>query len=235
MAHGIEDYYRERTRFARRVSLLTAGVSLFWLLLMTPFLVPPLRQALTDRIFKGPLDARRFGFEGPEQYVRRVFLDASGPEGPNPGRPTIVYRSARATKGGRAEQKPSDDPHARPETRSVREGPGESSEDLVARARVIYGGSAPVMQSEDLIIERLVKPVFPPDAQERGVEGRVAIVALVDTLGTVARADLLESTGERQFEEASRLAVLQCRFRPYLKEGRPCEVYAVFRFAFRLD
>ena len=234
MSHGSQGYFEERRRFDRRLSITIAVVSLVVLSAHLVLILPPLRRALLEPLLRGPLTARRFGFEGPDQFVERVVLETSGPPGPNPGRPTILYRSLRAVKGGRPDTRPSDDPHARPDTRRVGSGAGESSEDLMTMARTIYGGSAPVMQSEDLIIDVLVKPEYPQDARDRDIEGRVALVALVDTLGQVARVNLMSSTGEHQLEQASIDAVRQCRFRPYTVDGRRSEVYAVFRFVFRI-
>ena len=37
-----------------------------------------------------------------------------------------------------------------------------------------------------------------------------------------------------ELDHASRDAVMQCRFRPYRRDGENREVYAVFRFAFRI-
>jgi TonB family protein len=234
MPHGSQQYFRERAQFERRLSMTCACVSLVLLTLEGVFLLPALHGPLGRAFLSGPLGPRRFGFEGTEQYVRRITLELEGPPGPHPGRPTILYRSVRATKGGRPVGHTSTDPHARPDTRLPGTGPGESTEDLVARARVLYGGSSPVMRSEDLVVERLVKPDYPEDARDRNIEGRVALVALVDTTGAVARVELMSSTGERQLEEAATVAVRQCRFRPYRVDGKASEVYAVFRFSFRI-
>jgi TonB family protein len=234
MLHGSEDYFRERARFERRLSLIVSGVSLTVLAFHAALLLPTVRRTVAERVLKGPLGPRRFGFEGPEQYVQRIVLEAYGPPGPSPGHPTILYRSTQAVKGGRTATAPSEDPHALPDTRRAGSGPGNSTEDLVAQARIIYGGGALVMRSEDLVIEQLVKPEYPPDAQDRNIEGLVAIVALVDTTGAVTQVDLMSSPGERQLEEAAMAAVRKCRFRPYRLDGRLSEVRAVFRFAFRM-
>ncbi len=91
-----------------------------------------------------------------------------------------------------------------------------------------------MIQSEDLIIEVLIKPSYPEDARNRNLEGKVALVARVDTTGAVTNVDVLESTGERQFERAAAEAMWKCRFRPYRVNGEAHEVYALFRFAFRI-
>jgi TonB family protein len=139
----------------------------------------------------------------------------------------------QASKGGARPVHLVASPAAIPETRPHRLGVGDSEQDLLARAREIYR-HAPVVQSEDLIIERLVKPEYPEDAKNRNIEGHVALVALVDTAGEVVSVDLMGSTGERQLEKAATEAVWQCRFRPYKVAGEVHEVYAVFRFAFRI-
>jgi len=234
MPHGSQHYFLERARFERRLAFTTVSVSLVLLALNAVLLVPAVRRGLEENLLRRVHEPRRFGFEGPDQYVQRIILETSGPPGPRPGRPTLLWRSSYAVKGGRSDEKPSADPHARPDTRPIGAGAGESIKDLVSRARMIYGGSAPVMQSEDLVIERLVRPEYPQEARDRDIEGRVALVALVDTAGAVARVNLMSSTGERLLEEASIAAVKQCRFRPYRVDGKVSEVFAVFRFAFRI-
>jgi TonB family protein len=234
MTHGVDHYFRERAGNDRRVSLVTLGVSLVFCATQLILLVPPVQQSFHAQIIDGPLSPRRFGFEGREQYVRRITLMTLGPPGPRPGRPTIVQPSAFSEKGGHSGARSSEDPHAEPETRPRGLGPGESTQDLLARARVIYGGSAPVVRSEDLIIEELVRPAYPQEAQDNNIEGMIALVALVDTTGRVASVNLMSSPGARVLEEAATNAARKSRFRPYRVNGRPSEVYAVFRYNFTL-
>jgi TonB family protein len=234
MVHGSQRYFLERTRFERRVSLLCAGVSLVLLAFETALFLPALRHAVEEAILGDPLHPRRFGFEGPEQYVRRITLETSGPPGPRPGRPTILFYSMQAVKGGRARTPRSEDPHARPDTRRKGTGAGESTEDLVAVARIIYGGSGPVMRSEDFIVERMVRPEYPEGPLERNIEGLVALGAVVDTTGVVTRVDLVSSPGDRELEAAAIAAAKQYRFRPYLVAGRVTEAYAIIRFDFKI-
>jgi TonB family protein len=234
MVHGSQRYFLERARFERRVSLLCAGVSLVVLSFETALFLPMVRHAVEERILGDPLHPRRFGFEGPEQYVRRITLETNGPPGPRPGRPTILYRSARTVKGGRSQAASSDDPHARPDTRRRGIGAGESTEDLVAVARIIYGGSGPVMRSEDFIVEHMVKPEYPEGPLERNSEGLVALGAVVDTTGAVTRVDLVSSPGDRELEAAAIAAARRYRFRPYRVAGRVTEAYAIIRFDFKI-
>lgn len=234
MLHGSRQYFLERARFSRRVSLLCAGVSLLVLAAQAALLVPALRHTLAERIFRDSLDPRHFGFEGPEQYVRRIVLEATGPPGPTPGRTTIIYRSAQALKGGRTPARDAEDPNARPDTRRPGVGAGESTKDLVALARITYGGSGPVMQSEDFIVEQMVKPEYPEGPLARNSEGLVALGAVVDTTGAVTRVDLVSSPGDRELEAVAIAAARRCRFRPYRVAGRATEAYAIIRFDFKI-
>ena len=230
MVHGTAGFFRERARFERRLSLFCAGVALAFLGFQILLELPRLRAALARHV--PVLDPRRWGFEGPEQYVRRIELRSSGTGG-DPRTPLITWVPRQAIKGGSPPLRPSTSPRAVPEPRRPRIGPGESVQDLLTRARSLYR-EAPVVQSEDLVIERLVKPAYPEDARQRDIEGRVAIVALVDTTGRVVRVDLMKSSGEGQLDRAATDAVWKCRFRPYRLGGRLQEVYAMFRFAFRI-
>jgi TonB family protein len=225
MLHGAQQFYLERARFERRLSLITVTVSTALLGVLWLAGLPEVRRRV-------PINAVRFGFEGRDNYVRRIILESAGPLNTAAGRAvTLVQQSS--SRGGTRERGRSRSPQAVPVTSIHRIGPGESSEALLARARSIYR-SAPVIQSEDLVIEQLVKPLYPEDARDRNIEGRVALVALVDTTGRVANVDVMDSTGERQLERAAAEAVWQCRFRPYRVGGEVHEVYAVFRFAFRI-
>ena len=113
-------------------------------------------------------------------------------------------------------------------------GPGSSDRDLVVRS-VGRSANVPVVRSEDLVIDRLVRPLYPTTLLEQNIEGKVMVQALVDTVGKVIDVQIMASTGERLFERAAEDAVWQCRFRPFRPAGEsPTEVYAVFRFVFSI-
>lgn len=228
MNHGISGFFSERRRFERRLSIFTAGVALALLTAQLLVLFPPLRRTVAHTLRD---DLSRWGFEGPDQMVRRIILTANGPGG-TVRQPAVTYVPRAALRGGSTPRKAhAAQPVPDPRRRGV--GPGDSPQDLLTLARSMYH-EAPVVQSEDLVIERLVKPDYPEDARDHNIEGRVALVALVDTTGSVQRVDLMSSNGERLLEAAAADAVRQCRFRPYRKNGHVTEVYAVFRFAFTL-
>jgi TonB family protein len=224
--HGIDAYFEERRRNVRRLSSLSVIVAFTLLVPLLVLRTTPLGARLRhSRIM-------RFGFAGPPRFVELMQIDARSTDWFQPrdvGR--VVTQSGR----GGAPDKPS---KPVPHTRSDRTGrpPGDFGEvgnDLVARA-IASQGQVPVMLSNELIIEELVRPDYPEDSRNRGIEGHVAVLALVDTLGRVAEAQVMNPSGEPELDQASLHAVLRCRFRPYRDQGKLTEVYAVFRFAFRI-
>jgi TonB family protein len=203
--------------------------------MLAPFVV--LRTTpLGNRVREIPI--MRFGFAGPPRYIELMQIDARPTELDQPrdiGRiaPQSGLRGAPGQKArpvsdrgalvvGRDPSKPRDLGQL-----------GENGQDLVARA-LANPGHFPVMQSSDLVIETLQRPEYPEEARRRGVEGHVAVIARVDTLGRVAEAQVMNPSGEPTLDAASKAAVLRCRFRPYRQDGKVTEVFAVFRFAFRI-
>jgi TonB family protein len=124
-----------------------------------------------------------------------------------------------------------------PGVRAERDSPspgqfGESGNDLVARA-IASRGQVPVMTSTELIIEELVPPVIPEELRRREIDVHVSVLALVDTLGNVSEAQVINPSGLDALDEALRVAVLRSRFRPYRKNGKQKMIYyAVFPFWF---
>lgn len=231
MTHGIAGYFIERARAARRVSLLALAIGALPLAALVLLHVSPAARALV-REHLLPEDPTRFGFEGPEQYVRRIELLTS--DGiTDELRQIGNVQPLEARRGGAEARARRDDAAARPARGGDAVGPGEAEFDLVSRA-VSRRQDVPVVRSEDLVIEVLVRPEYPSELLDRNVEGKVMLQALVDTLGAVTDVQVLGSTGEARFEEVSSAAVWKCRFRPFRRNGVRSEVYAVFRFAFRI-
>lgn len=227
MTHGTQAYFVERQRNARRVSSLAAGVGAVLLGVLFTALLPTVRRALE----KTPV--LRFGFAGAPRYVEMVQFEAV----PQLDEPLIdvgkvISLPSSAGRGGQPQASGRPEPVGSTQ-RSGRRGSGEDSRELVARRQSPHG-ALPVFMSEDLIIEHLERPEYPEYARDHGIEGRVAVIALVDTLGRVVQAELTSSSGESHLDAASQAAVLRCRFRPYLLNGIPHEVYAQFHFAFRI-
>ncbi len=228
MEHGIDGYFCERTRFGRRlafITILVAGGSIGGLWLSQ---VP-----IVQRWTKSNLRAVRFGYEGPNQFVERINLMSRGGTDQTLTSLGKLEPQVQRRGGDQGRRKSSPHPHALPVTRPDLTGTGDSERDLVARA-ISRLANVPVVQSEDLVIDVMVEPVYPPTLIEKNVEGKVMVQALIDTTGRVVDVRVVSSTGQSLFERAAQEAVWQCRFRPYRLGGKISEVYAVFRFSFRI-
>jgi TonB family protein len=228
MMHGAQGFFVERGRSARRVAMLAAGLAVLLLAPLIALTLPPFQRPLREILRR----TTRFGYEGPDHYVRRITLQQlSGVH--------LVLReigsvdTRRARPGGAVRARRVEDPRAQPETRPNTFGPGMADEDMTARA-VSRLANVPVVQSVDLVIEYASKPIYPQAESERGIEGKVAVQALVDTTGRVVDVQLFASSGVGAFERSAAEAVWQYRFRPYRPAGVASEVYAIFRFAFRI-
>ena len=221
-SHGIAMYFTETARNARRVSLTLLSVSLA---IAVALLVAGRRVSETV------LDPMRFGFEGPEQWVERIRLEELAQQS-SPGTYAITYLTLEARKGGASRQQRSSHPNATVNPETSR-GDGEDSMDLLAKARML-AVEGPVVRSEDLIIERLVRPEYPEEARDQGVEGVVELLALVDTTGVVEQIHIVGGTREPMLERAAATAILECRYRPYRVRDQALRVWAAFRIAFSL-
>jgi len=230
MNHGVQEFFVERGRAGRRVAVIAVSLAASGLLVLLSLTLQPFRSRVRERLRK--FETARFGYEGPEQYVRRISLQAvRGSHVVTREVGSIDTRHTRA--GGAVRARTLKDLRAIPQVRPDLLGPGMSEADLLQRA-VSRLADIPVVQSEDLVIEHASAPVYPEAEIEKGIEGRVMVQALVDTTGRVVDVQLLASTGVTSFERSSAEAVWQYRFRPYRPDGITREVYAVFRFSFRI-
>jgi protein TonB len=80
-----------------------------------------------------------------------------------------------------------------------------------------------------------IVPEYPRAAIRRGQEGLVIVAADVRADGTVAAARVQKSSGHARLDRAARQAVLQARFTPARRNGRPvpASVTVPVRFALR--
>ena len=227
MVHGTDSYFAERARNARRLSITAATLGLLLLGLLPLGRTPPIQKLINDPV--------RFGFEGPEQYVRRITLQALPGDAQNMQDLGAVREHSTRRGGSPTPAAARSSSPAPPENRLRVLGPGESEEDLLARA-FHRRSDVPVFQSEELVIEKLVKPAYPDHALTQEIEGHVAVMALVDTNGRVVEVQVLASDllADREFGQAASEAVWRCEFRPYNPQGKRQEVYALFRFNFTI-
>jgi TonB family protein len=92
----------------------------------------------------------------------------------------------------------------------------------------------PVVTTPEDYLLHLEKPIYPQDALELGIEGRIVLKALVGLDGIVKRVVVVESHVIPSMEQAAVDAVLKCRFRPYRQDGEPAAFWARFPIVFRI-
>lgn len=223
LRHGIDTYFGEFLANRRRVASVLLSVSAV-LAGVVAFAGRRIASELLD-------DPKRFGFEGPTEWVDRIRLEEMATHD-TPGYYSITYLTAESRKGGRKPKHST--PNAPPQQTERHDiGLGEDALDLVAKARML-SLEGPVIRSEDLVIERLIRPDYPEEAREKNVEGVVELVALVDTTGSVLQVQILGGTRDPMLEHAAAKAILQCRYRPYRVRDEARRVWAAFRIAFSL-
>jgi TonB family protein len=223
LTHGIEIFFTELAANRRRVATVLVAVSVgFGTLLVAA------GRLATSNMIERPM---RFGFEGPEQWVERIRLEELAAR-ESPGLYAITYLTAASKKGGRKPNARSSHPQAEAQLRTA-PGEGDADDDLLARARML-ALHGPVVRSEELIIERLVRPEYPEEARERNIEGVVEMVALVDTTGSVLQIQIVGGSREPLLESAAAKAILECRYRPYRVADHALRVWAAYKIAFTL-
>jgi len=222
LSHGIDTYFGEFFANRRRVATVLLVVSGMLAV------VVGVAGRRASEVFEDP---KRFGYEGPKQWVDRIRLEQMA-EHEAPGLFQVTYLTAESKKGGRKPTRVSSNPQAVPVIEKVA-GTGEDERDLLAKARMLPL-DGPLIRSEDLIIERLVRPDYPEEARDKNVEGVVELVALVDTTGSVEQIQIVGGTGEPMLEHAAAKAILQCQYRPYRIKDEARRVWAAFRIAFSL-
>lgn len=225
MPHGIDAYFDELARHRQRV--VRAGVIVLVAALSTELALMP--RAVSERLN----DPKRFGFEGEEQYVHRILLESIG-DVDQPGRSAQSIVPVTLQRGGGSDTKVKHDEDGTLPAPS-RQGPGvgDDADDLQSRLRAL-ALSGPVIRSEDLVVERLVRPEYPEEAREKDIEGVVELVALVDTTGAVNEVHIVGGSGQPLLERAATSAVLQCVYRPYRVNENAERVWAYFRISFKL-
>ena len=221
--HGIDTYFAEFSANRRRVARLLLSISALFAILL---------WIGGRRVVSGVLDdPKRFGFEGPKQWVERIRLEEFASRETS-GLFAITYLTAESRKGGNKPGNRSSHPQAEAQMKPD-PGEGDAERDLLAKVRML-ALEGPVVRSEDLIIERLVRPDYPEEARNRNIEGIVEVVALVDTTGRVLEIQIVGGTREPLLETAAAKAILECRYRPYRVADHALRVWAAYRIAFSL-
>jgi TonB family protein len=97
------------------------------------------------------------------------------------------------------------------------------------------GGADAVAMSGKFQVLKIVRPAYPRAAIRAGLEGLVQLEVRVDTAGTVVdvRTDV-NTTANREMEEAATRAMLLWVFRPYREKAGPIPFTLIVPFRYRL-
>jgi len=77
-------------------------------------------------------------------------------------------------------------------------------------------------------------PMYPPDAVQQGLEGRVILSVTIAVSGKVTKVNVAESCGHQSLDQAALDAVRRWRFSPATRDGKPVEWTARLPIRFRL-
>ncbi len=228
MNHGARHYFQESRHSRRRLAATTLALHLLALALLLATRIPALRELFEAA--ERPIV--RIGYEGPDRILERVVLASQS--GRREPLVDVGEVRARPTRRGGSGLEPSVS-HDAPSTSkpSMFPGTGEDELTLIAKARM-RNASAPMIQSSELVIEAMEEPRYPEKLHAQGIEGRVALMALIDTTGRVADLTVVGGSGFAEFEASASEAVRNARFRPYRTGGAAQEVYALIRYRFRI-
>ena len=128
MTHGIDAYFAERAHFARRVARTLVGVSVLLLGLQWGLVLVGRNPGAAESLRN--LSMSHWGYEGAEQYVRRIELETRpGASSTNPGARAEFIPATR--RGASHDRDRSVDPHARPVVVSARDGKGDDLDPIV--------------------------------------------------------------------------------------------------------
>ena len=187
------------------------------------FAVPARQPAWTQEA------ALRFGAQGPTRVVSEIQIQEPEEQSAAAAGRRAPLQSVALPEDSRAPERAPNRragpaPGEAPPRLDVEEAPGAS----------LRRPNLPVVLSEDLVIETLVRPEYPLEARLQGLEAIVVVIALVDEKGRVRSVELESNTGHSMFATTCLDAVRRCHFQPYLRDGVPSPVYAKFRFNFQL-
>ena len=84
-------------------------------------------------------------------------------------------------------------------------------------------------------VAKQMKPIYPQDARDDGIEGTAVILALISPGGKVTDTRLETSSGDRRLDQAALDAVGKWTYNPCLKDGAPVKSSVRIRVEFRLE
>lgn len=79
------------------------------------------------------------------------------------------------------------------------------------------------------------KPEYPPAARRANETGTVLLNFLIDVNGKVIESKVERSSGSRRLDEAARLGLELCNFKPATADGKPMRAWARIEYVWRLE
>ncbi|OAM35220.1 hypothetical protein A7Q01_03040 [Eikenella sp. NML96-A-049] len=103
-----------------------------------------------------------------------------------------------------------------------------------ACAALLLAACAAKPSFEPARLVHAVQPVYPPQLEEEGIEGRAIVRMRINTRGSVSDTQVLSAT-HPLFARSAVRAVSQYRFTPAKQNGRPVESAFTQTFRFRVS
>lgn len=177
------------------------------------------------------------GYEGPMQLLPEItILDETGLEADvfSEERHDMIARDVEVYSEEEEPEVEEEDPLTPSESTEPTEEP--VTDEFEGRDPIrSYPSHAPVPYSEDYVILKMVRPVYPPEAIELGLEGYVLVEVFIDERGLVQEAWVRKVKGIEAFETATVEAVRQFVFKPVRDRGAPASFWVSFLVRFELD
>lgn len=108
----------------------------------------------------------------------------------------------------------------------------------------VIAGCAPLTPSQALIdsptrvalvdFTGCTQPEYPPSDRRAGHQGTVVLGYRIREDGKVMESKVNRSTGYPLMDEAARLAIDKCRFRPAMQDGQPVESWVDIMYIWEL-
>lgn len=112
-------------------------------------------------------------------------------------------------------------------------------------AAIILAGCAQTPQSPSTVAAPVLntslepancsKPVYPPQALARKIEGTSTIQFLLNAQGKVLESRVQKSSGDATLDEAARSALSKCTFKPPTYQGQPVQAWTAVQYTWKAD
>jgi protein TonB len=79
------------------------------------------------------------------------------------------------------------------------------------------------------------QPVYPSMSRRMGEQGVVMLRVLVNEKGQAEQANIQQSSGFSNLDEAGRQAAMRALFKPYIEDGKAIQVYVIVPINFRIS